>query len=298
MLDGIPAAMSATTVIDGVEQVADLYDGWIFDVWGTLYDGGVVFPEALGVLRRLAERGAAVAVLSNSPRLEGVVAERLDGLGIDRELYRAVVTSGGESHRHLIERPDPFHAGLGPKVHTFAPTRFADILPGTGFELVSDLAAADWLLNAGTEEPFDTVALYEDRLRQGVDLGLPMLCANPDHAVFDRGVRRIHAGALAARYAELGGDVHYHGKPYAPVFQRSLELLGTALKRTVMVGDNRATDIAGAAAMGMDSILLADGMHRDRLLVDDRLDGVRLDAFLDEKGAAPRWVDARLRWAV
>lgn len=288
--------MSATTVIDGVEQVADLYDGWIFDIWGTLYDGGVVFPEALEVLRRLAERNASVVVLSNSPRLEAVVAERLDGLGIDRDFYRAVVTSGGESHRQLIERADPFHATLGPKVHTFAPTRFADILPGTNFELVADLAAADWLLNAGTEQPFDTVEVYEDRLRQGADLGLPMLCANPDHAVFDQGVRRIHAGALAARYAELGGSVHYHGKPHTPVFRRCLETLGTEPGRTVMVGDNRATDIAGAVAIEMDSILLADGMHRDRLLAGDRLDRVRLDAFLDEQAAVPRWVDTRLRW--
>jgi len=288
--------MSETDVIDGVTELAERYDGWIFDIWGTVYDGDVVFPGALDVLQRLAARGAAVVVLSNSPRLAAAVAARLKGLGIAPTLYREVITSGGESHRHLVERADPFHASLGPRVHNFAPTRFDDILPGTRFQLVPGLETADWVLNAGPEGLLDTVDTYEARLRVAAERGLPMLCANPDHAVYDQGVRKVHAGALAARYEALGGTVHYHGKPHAPVFHRALEVLGTAPERTLMVGDNRATDIAGALAEGMDSLLLADGMHRDRLLVGDVLDRPSVMAFLDEPGPAPRWVDTRLRW--
>ena len=33
--------------IDGLAAIADRYDGYIIDVWGTLYDGGQVFPAAL-----------------------------------------------------------------------------------------------------------------------------------------------------------------------------------------------------------------------------------------------------------
>ena len=271
LLIGWYAAMNGTEVIAGVDGLVERYDGWIFDVWGTLYDGGVVFPGALDVLRRLAGRGASVAVLSNSPRLAAVVADRLNGLGIAPDLYRVVITSGGESRRHLVERTDPFHATLGPRAHNLAPTRFDDILPGTDFQAVSDLEAADWILNAGPEGQFDTVEMYETRLRRAAEQGLPMLCANPDHAVYDQGALKIHAGALAARYAMLGGKVYYHGKPHAPVFRRALEVLGTTPARTLMVGDNRATDIAGALAVGMDSLLLADGMHRDRLLTGDAL---------------------------
>ena len=62
--------------------IADRYDGFVFDVWGTLYDGGAAYPQAVAVLQRLAAAGKAVVVLSNSPRPAAVVAGRLDGIGI------------------------------------------------------------------------------------------------------------------------------------------------------------------------------------------------------------------------
>src|SRR3546814_13872057 len=77
-----------------------------------------------------------------------------------------------------------------------------------------------------------------------------MLCANPDRVVIDRGLMKMHAGAMADRYEALGGRVHYHGKPHAPVFRRSVDSLGVAPARVLVVGANRATDVAGAVAAG------------------------------------------------
>src|SRR3546814_4523663 len=118
-----------TDRIDGLAAIADRYAGYVFDVWGTLYDGGDAFPEALTVLRALAAAGKAAVVLSNSPRMPMVVAERLARIGLGAELYREIITSGGESQRHLKERSDPLHAGLGPPAFRFAPTPVPDILP-------------------------------------------------------------------------------------------------------------------------------------------------------------------------
>lgn len=282
--------------IDGLAAIAGRYDGYIFDVWGTLYDGGNAFPEALIVLRELAAAGKAVVVLSNSPRLPMVVAERLARIGLGAELYREIITSGGESHRHLKERADALHAGLGPLAYSFAPSRVTDILPGTGFEPTDDIEAADWILNSGPEGEADTVADYEAPLRRGAERGLLMLCANPDRVVIDRGLMKMHAGAMADRYEALGGRVHYHGKPHTPVFRRSVETLGVAPGRVLVVGDNRATDIAGAVAAGLDSLLLADGVHGGELLLDGRLADDRVSAFLGTPGPNPRWVAERLAW--
>lgn len=282
--------------IDGLAAIADRYDGYIFDVWGTLYDGGAAYPQAVAVLQRLAEAGKAVVVLSNSPRPASVVAERLDGIGIASTLYREVITSGGECHRYLRDRPDDFHAGLGPQAFGFDPARFTHILPGTGFEATADIEAADWILNGGPRSGLDAIADYEAELSRGVERGLAMICANPDRVVYERGVRMIHAGALAQRYEELGGRVHYHGKPQAPVFARSVEVLGARPDRVLMVGDNRATDVAGAVAAGLDALLLADGVHCEDLLVDGRLVDERVREFLAVPGPQPRWVDDRLGW--
>jgi len=282
--------------IDGLAAIAGRYDGYVFDVWGTLYDGGEVFADALTVLRELALAGRAVVVLSNSPRLPGVVADRLARIGLGADLYREVITSGGECHRYLRDRADSFHDELGPIAYGFAPSRFADILPGTGFQSTEDLEEADWILNDGPDGEMDTVAQYEAALRRGVERDLPMLCANPDRVVYDRGLRKMHAGAMADRYTELGGRVHYHGKPHSPVFERSIAALGVPAGRVLVVGDNRSTDVAGAVAAGIDSLLLADGVHRETLIAAGRLSEPGLASFLAEPGPMPSWVADRLSW--
>ena len=287
---------AAEILADGVSVIAAQYDGWIFDVWGTIYDGGAVFQGAREVLENLGARGVPVAVMSNSPRQTAVVEERLTGLGIPRDLYKVVITSGGEARRFLIDGLDDFHAGLGDRVYTFAPERFGDILPGTRFTPVDRLEDADWVLNAGPAGEFDQVEVYEDRLAAAARRRLAMICANPDLAVYDQGRLKMHAGSMAARYEALGGSVHYHGKPHAPVFLRAAELLGVPGGRLIMVGDNRNTDIAGAQAAGMASLLLADGIHHERLLRGGDLDKAGLEAFLAEPGAMPTYVAARLTW--
>lgn len=286
----------AEILTQGVAALADRYEGWILDVWGTIYDGGSVFDGARDVMERLAARGVPVVVLSNSPRQPGVVADRLTGLGLSPDLYTDIVTSGGEARRHLMDGLDGFHAALGDRVYTFAPERFADILPGTRFAVVDSLAEAQWILNAGLAREYDTTDMYEDRLAEGAARDLPMVCANPDYLVFELGRRKLHAGALAARYEALGGPVYYHGKPHAPVFTRVAEILGLRPERLLMVGDNRDTDIAGALAAGMGSLLLADGIHHERLMRDGALDTGALAAFLAEAGAAPDHVADRLAW--
>lgn len=287
---------AAEILADGVSVLADKYDGWIFDVWGTIYDGGAVFPGARDVLENLGKRGVPVAIMSNSPRQTSVVEERLTGLGVPRDFYKVVITSGGEARRYLTEGLDAFHAGLGERVYTFAPERFGDILPGTRFTLVDRLDEADWILNAGPAGEFDQVEIYEDRLAEAAGRGLGMICANPDLAVYDQGRLKMHAGSMAARYEALGGSVRYHGKPHAPVFLRAAELMGVPGGRLIMVGDNRNTDIAGAEAAGMASLLLADGIHHQQLLRDGALDAAGLEAFLSEPGAVPTYVAARLTW--
>jgi putative hydrolase of the HAD superfamily len=40
-------------------------------------------------------------------------------------------------------------------------------------------------------------------------------------------------------------------KPHPAIFQRALDELGVAAERTLFVGDSLATDLGGAAALGM-----------------------------------------------
>ena len=142
------------------DQLIEAYDGFIFDVWGTLYDGREAYDGAVAVLRRLADRGKPVAILSNSPQRPAVVAGRLTRIGIEDALYQTLVTSGGETHDHLRGRLDAFHAGLGPRVFETGPDRFPNLLDDTGFTAVERIDDADLLLNTGPNQPTEKVADY------------------------------------------------------------------------------------------------------------------------------------------
>jgi ribonucleotide monophosphatase NagD (HAD superfamily) len=76
-------------------------------------------------------------------------------------------------------------------------------------------------------------------------------------------MRVICAGALAARYAALGGDVRLLGKPDPAIYSPVLEVLGVKRGRVLAVGDSLRTDIAGAAAAGVDACWVLGGIHAD-----------------------------------
>ena len=128
---------------------------------------------------------------------------------------------------------------------------------------------------------------------------LPMLCANPDLVVLV-GERMVTcAGTLAARYEAMGGDVFYHGKPHAPVYDRCLTLMGIADKRRILaVGDSLRTDVAGANAAGIDCALVTGGIHREELggAWGEPADPERLAAAIEATGHLPTWAIPHLVW--
>jgi ribonucleotide monophosphatase NagD (HAD superfamily) len=126
-----------------------------------------------------------------------------------------------------------------------------------------------------------------------------MICANPDHEVI-RGERRlICAGALAARYEELGGTVRYYGKPYPEVYRRCFELLGIKDRaRILAVGDSLRTDIAGADGAGIDSVLVTGGLHAEEMGLEPGSlpDAATLAAACRRAGHTPIAAIPRLVW--
>ena len=98
-----------------------------------------------------------------------------------------------------------------------------------------------------------------------------MICANPD-LVVHRGHKLVYcAGALAELYEALGGETIYAGKPHRPIYTAALERIAAlrgapvAPARALAIGDALRTDLAGAAAAGLDALFVADGIHRDEL---------------------------------
>src|SRR5262249_17256438 len=140
------------------------------------------------------------------------------------------------------------------------------LLAGLDLQETADVTRADFVLNTGAHMAHNEVADFEPVLAPAAALDLAMVCANPDLEVIRGGQREICAGMLALRYEELGGRVRYHGKPHADVYARCLGLLALpAGARVLSVGDSLRTDIAGASASGLASLLITGGIHAEEL---------------------------------
>ena len=284
-----------TAPLSAFAGIADRYDGFIFDVWGTLYDGGNAFPEALETVKALAERDKKILVLSNSPRIPVIVGERLKAIGFELGWFTEIVTSGGMVADIVGGRRDAASAALGERVLWLGQERFPDTVPAGSFTVVQDAGEADWVLNAGPEISETRLEDFETVLSASAERGLPMVCANPDKSVLQSGAQLLCAGAMAERYEEMGGPVRYFGKPYPEIFARCLDRIGLPADRVLVVGDNLETDILGANRTGIDSLLLGCGIHAVALAEAGGA-GDGLVSLVASHGARPTYFSDALVW--
>src|SRR6185312_253167 len=103
---------------------------------------------------------------SNAPRRAADAAARLDEIGIGRELYHHLMTSGEEAWQHLARRDDPFYAALGRNCLHIRSPRDEGMLDGLDLRRVESPAEADFILNTGPWGWEETVGHYEPMLRE------------------------------------------------------------------------------------------------------------------------------------
>jgi HAD superfamily hydrolase (TIGR01459 family) len=283
--------------INGMRELAPAYDGFILDLWGVVHDGTAPFPGVLDCMRLLLDAGKRLVLLSNAPRRADDVVRRIAAIGVPAGLYHGVMSSGEEAWLHLSRRDDPFYASLGRRCLQIGSVRDLEMRDGLDLEFVDTPEAADFILNTGPAEWDDTIATYAPVLQKARGRDLPMVCANPDLVVIHAGRPALCAGALAEEYERLGGRVRWHGKPHPSVYDSCLDLLGTGDRRRILaIGDSLRTDIAGAAKAGIDSLLIAGGVHAAEFSAGGALNLARIEAAIAESGTHPIGVAARFVW--
>lgn len=289
------ASAPAIPVIDSVADLARRYDAWLCDIWGVMHNGERAHGEAAEACRRFRAQGGAVVLISNSPRPAPNVVRQLDRFGVPREAYDSVATSGDVTRALVRDRP-------GARVFHLGPDRDRPIFEGLDVALVgpeeAEIVVCSGLVNDATETPDDYAALLA-ALRARA---LPMICANPDLKV-ERGERLVYcAGALAEAYAAMGGTVTHAGKPHRPLyelaFRRLAEHLGRPVdrRRVLAIGDGLKTDMAGAAANGLDALFIASALHLDAGARQRRLDEAQVAALFEGEPSPPIAAMDGLKW--
>jgi len=287
--------MQSLSLTERFSDLAPNYDVILCDVWGVVHNSIVASPDAHQALSKFRAKGGAVVLITNAPRPAAEVREQLDRMGVPHHAYDSIVTSGdltramiadraGQSIFHIGPKRDlPLFAGLDAP---FVPNETADYIVCTG------------LFHDERETPEDYRGMFGKTLARDLFL----LCANPD-IVVERGTQLIYcAGALAELYHAMGGKVGYTGKPHPSIYDEALRRAVTARGgvtprgRVIAIGDSIRTDMKGAAAYGIDSIFVTDGIHAEEFGERGAPDVEAVAKALAREGVSPKAVMHRLAW--
>lgn len=269
-------------ILSTIAPLAAGRTAWLVDIWGVMHNGVSPFLPAAEACARFRGSGGTVLLLSNAPRPAASVVEQLDRIGVPREAYDTILTSGDAS-REMIQRA----AEAGRAIGHIGPERDRGLFEGAADPV--PMAKAQTVVCSGLyDDERETPETYIEILALLKKRGVDMICANPDLTV-ERGGRIIYcAGALAKAYEDMGGVVAFAGKPYLPVYDLALERLaalrGQSIDRAqvLAIGDGVGTDIAGAAAAGIDSVYVASGVNAGP---SGRIDASTVaDIFADSEG--------------
>ncbi len=281
--------------IEGLGEIAAGYDAILSDVWGVVHNGVAAHPAAVEALVNYRRQGGRVVLITNAPRPSPPIVEMLDHLGVVRDAYDDIVSSG-DATRAILEDY------RGKAVHYVGPPNENDSL-FEGLDITvgpAENARAVVVTDLDTDD--DTPDMYNDRITLWLKRNLPLIAANPDRVV-EHGDRLIYCGgALADLYEARGGMIVMVGKPYKPIYTEALRLADRAAgksldrARILAIGDSVRTDAIGAAGAGLDLLFITGSIHAAELDAFGKPDPEAIRALVGPSGATVAGFMPRLGW--
>jgi HAD superfamily hydrolase (TIGR01459 family) len=239
--------------VSAIDALPERYRLILCDIWGVVHDGIALYPGSAERLFRWKGEGRTVVLITNAPRTAEAVEAQLGRIGLPRDCWDGIATSGEAGIAALLE--------VGAPVGFIGTPGDKEVLEGRGIVLAesdfSDLACTG----------IDGVRIHAEDYRPALDhclaAGVTLHCLNPDRIVIRGGVQEDCAGAIADLYEAMGGRVEWYGKPHAHIYEHAMHLAGDPpLESVVAIGDSLRTDVLGAARFGLDVIYVAGGIHR------------------------------------
>jgi HAD superfamily hydrolase (TIGR01458 family) len=231
-------------------------DGLLLDMDGVLtvswkpIDGAV---ETLSLLRR---RDVPVRVMTNTTsHSRAALSDQLRGAGFDvapEEILTAPVATASYLRAH--------HPGA--RVYLLGETGVAQDLDGV---TLIDKEPADVVVVGGADEAF-TFHNMNTAFRMLLN-GAALVAMHRNFSwLTDEGLC-LDAGAyLVGLEAATGLSAAVTGKPSPDFFGSGLDALGLPAERVAMVGDDLASDVLAAQALGMTGVLTRTGKFRQEEL--------------------------------
>src|SRR5918997_1035903 len=243
----------------GIEQVPDrLYEGYIFDLDGTIYLGDELLPGAKRLIETLRENGKKVVFLSNNPTKDPkMYSEKLTKLGLptpEEETVNTVVTM---TQWLLQKHPDAV-------VFPIAEEPLKNALREAGIKMSENAEEIDIVIAS-----YDRTFEYEKLQIASDAIWFPqrarLVTTNPDrYCPFPGGRGEPDAAAIVGAIEGCTGarcEVNV-GKPDPIMLKTIMDLVDLDAKDCIVAGDRLYTEIRMALDAGMPSALVLTGDTR------------------------------------
>lgn len=224
----------------------------LFDMDGVLYRGSAALPGVAELLELLDARGVAYACCTNNATLTAAQYEaKLAKMGIHMPAAR-VVTSSVATRRWLETQ-----APRGTGVFVVGMDGLRSALLDDGYFVEDDERPAFVVVGMDFEVTYR-------RLRKAcllIRAGARFIGTNPDTTFpAEDGIVPGCGALLALLRAGAETEPFVIGKPGPTMFHAAIQMLGADPARTLTIGDRLDTDIAGARAAGLASVLVLTGV--------------------------------------
>ncbi len=267
--------------------------GVVCDLDGVVYRGQAAVPYAVEALERVRAAGRRVVyATNNASRTPQEVAEQLIGLGLSLTAGDVVTSSqaGAATLAELVPAGSEVLAVGGEGVAEalrgvgLVPLRTAAVAARVGQDHAqppaSDPGVVAVLQGYGPEVGWADLA----EAAYAVQSGAVWVATNVDATLpTARGMAPGNGTLVDAVRRATGKQPLVVGKPHTPLYDLSARVLGVRPQETLAIGDRLDTDIAGARAAGMPSLLVLTGVH-----------GLREVAWADAS-ERPRYIAMDLR---
>jgi HAD superfamily hydrolase (TIGR01450 family) len=235
-----------------VSEPLDGYDAVLLDLDGTVIRGAEAVPEAPGVVNELRQAGRTVQfITNNASRAPDEIAKHLTALGV-RTAPEQVVTSGQAAVALLA---------------TQLPAGAAVLVVGTEALVAAVRSVRLQPVTAASERPAAVIQGHSPetgwaQLAEAclaIRDGAMWIACNVDRTLpTERGLLPGNGAMVAALQAATDREPTVAGKPARLLLDTAVDRTGA--QRPLVVGDRLDTDIAGARAAGLDSLLVLSGV--------------------------------------
>jgi HAD superfamily hydrolase (TIGR01450 family) len=279
-----------------IDEVVYRYTVLLLDAYGVLVHTSGAIPGATELINELNSSKKQYYVLTNdASKLPTTAAERYQGYGLALEPER-IISSGT-----LLKNYFATNNLIGSRCVVLGPEDSVRYVELAGGRIVSFNDVFDVLV-IGDEtgfpflETMDVILsslFYKIDHKEDVHLILP----NPDliypkadqnFGFASGGIALMFEAALNLRYPDLSNLRFVRlGKPHPTIFTEALKRSGS--RDMIMIGDQLETDIRGANAFGIDSVLITSGVSASgmTILTEDLRPTYRMRSLMPQNDFGP-----------